>query len=836
MNPISERVTVVMPLLGRVKSPSPAQHSPAPVDLELAYNFQDTYIRPFKIFDSVVGTLTDVHPYTKIALLLQQLGQVYDFMMQDETLREIPSMQSIVGPIVQHTLKCSQFIRDYSTTKNLWKRLGKNILSETDHTIQQYIDVFQELMKRFQDRTAQNTSVQRTGDLPDLSGITYAQDAGLDPGKQCLPGTRMEILSEIIDWANSTKGNVQPVLWLSGPARKGKSAIAHTLANWFNNVGGLGSYYCFDRQRDAERLHEKIFSTIARDLADRDPGVKRALVDAVQHASVLKNTTDIIQQWHKLLMGPLGKLSRLTVRPVLIVIEALDESGGADTRRDLLRIIAGKPPHQGPQITDLPSNFRILVTSRPLSDIKTQFDGAQHILQLSMDYIPSEVTERDIHTYVSAELKGLSGIQEKQIAMLAAQADGLFDWARRACDYIKKGTDMDAVDALVKRDLYVMYRTLLAEIMATQNGTPEILAVFRSVMPQILGTVEPLSLISLNAMRDCIPDQSKHYKAEDIVQHMGSLLSGTTNPSTPIKPLHTSFREFLTVQASSGDFFVDISKAQRDLTFASLRVMRHGLLFNLCNLKSSHLLNREDLELHEQVERNIPPYLSYSCRFWSSHLRATVFDTELAEEVKSFFDHERLLFWLEVLGVIQAVSSAVTALPHIPRWLKDHSGYEDVSATAMDVHQFIQTFGGIILHSTPHLYVSALPFWAVNSSIGSKFASNFPNILRLVSRCDSESVAVQSLLGEYAEKVLSVSFSPDGTRIATGSVDKTVRLWDAATGQPIGEPLRGHTGAVSSVLFSPDGTRIASALAGTHCLGQLSLVLAGWDPHCVWFI
>ena len=37
-----------------------------------------------------------------------------------------------------------------------------------------------------------------------------------------------------------------------------------------------------------------------------------------------------------------------------------------------------------------------------------------------------------------------------------------------------------------------------------------------------------------------------------------------------------------------------------------------------------------------------------------------------------------------------------------------------------------------------------------------------------------------------------------------------MRLWDAATGQPIGQPLTGHTDAVFSVAFSPDGTRIVS--------------------------
>jgi WD40 repeat protein len=46
----------------------------------------------------------------------------------------------------------------------------------------------------------------------------------------------------------------------------------------------------------------------------------------------------------------------------------------------------------------------------------------------------------------------------------------------------------------------------------------------------------------------------------------------------------------------------------------------------------------------------------------------------------------------------------------------------------------------------------------------------------------------------HEDRVSSAAFSPDGKRIVTASRDNTARVWDADTGKPIGEPLKGHEG------------------------------------------
>src|SRR5436189_2214521 len=99
--------------------------------------------------------------------------------------------------------------------------------------------------------------------------MPYAAGAKFNSEKECLPGTRTKIINDITDWVNNPEA--PRMCLLTGVAGSGKSSIANTLAHLFDELGRLGSSFCFDRSHAAERRPDNVFSTIARDLADLDP-------------------------------------------------------------------------------------------------------------------------------------------------------------------------------------------------------------------------------------------------------------------------------------------------------------------------------------------------------------------------------------------------------------------------------------------------------------------------------------------------------------------------------------------------------------------------------------
>ena len=86
----------------------------------------------------------------------------------------------------------------------------------------------------------------------------------------------------------------------------------------------------------------------------------------------------------------------------------------------------------------------------------------------------------------------------------------------------------------------------------------------------------------------------------------------------------------------------------------------------------------------------------------------------------------------------------------------------------------------------------------------------------------SQDVTVPNFSLSSKHSVLSISFSPDGQTLASGSRDKTIRLWDVGTGKHL-KTLKGHKGSVTSVSFSPDGKTLVS--------GSTDQTVRLWDLH-----
>ncbi|CCM06117.1 uncharacterized protein FIBRA_08366 [Fibroporia radiculosa] len=556
-------------------------------------------LKPLKAFSSVAESIAELDLYAQLALgilvcaseairnqekrdgdvknLCLKISDVYSLL----TMRKEQAADRAMGRVLVNLVQ-----------QSYWLRLLKNIGKDTDAVIGEYNAAPEDHVQRFRDRNALQTTLfmYRIGKsrsiclracrtLNDdgvaedvsLNNMEYANGVSLNISEQCLEGTRTDILLEIKHWMSSTKDGTEQVMWLSGMAGKGKSAIAHTIASWAEASGVLGSCFCFDRTREGGHLYQKIFTTIARDLADHDPLVRRALADVIRDSNELRHTSDMQRQWDKLVVGPTRAASKVVGSPVLIVIDALDESGGWEIRQDFLRTLTGRRDKPSPPTTELPPNVRILVTSRPLPDIQDALKGIPHIRYRSLDDVPQESSERDVECYIADKLKSRMTFQGVHFRVLAQKSDGVFEWARLACSYIMDDSSMGpdatgrfnslvtrgwATDADLLDDMY----TLVLQVAMQKNRRRSAISLFRSVMGQIISSSEPLSMVTLSAIRQQYPSEDT-IQVEPIIRSLSALLTSTLENVAPVRPLHASFYDFLMDETRSGEFHVETSEA-----------------------------------------------------------------------------------------------------------------------------------------------------------------------------------------------------------------------------------------------------------------------------------
>ena len=426
----------------------------------------------------------------------------------------------------------------------------------------------------------------------------------------------------------------------------------------------LSSSFVF-RRGDGPKPHE-LFPTLVRDLSDRYPSFKAALGEVIKNNTSIRHTQDYRKVFESLLRDPFMRLH--IVGPIVIIIDALDESRDAAGSHGLHSFLAE-------HIAELPSNFRIFITSRPENAIVNVFNRASAVrIIYTSDIELSAHIDNDIRAYLEKNLS--LDIFKKHGSQLVKKAEGLFQWVAVACAFIldppAELTKQKCIHGLLAPSSLNLLDRLYAQVLEAYFGTPAARYRFRSIIGPLLAVVKPLSISSLTSLRRFAPvdDPDDEESVSSIVSRLGSLLSNVMSSELPVVPLHTSFRDFLTDRDRSGDFYIDLNDAHHQLITSCLGLMLHdgGLRFNICHLESSYLANRDIPGLQSLIETYISPALSYACHFWGDHLKHILCDGEVIDKLGLFFE-KKFLFWLEVLSLLGSMSYASLILSSVKVWL-----------------------------------------------------------------------------------------------------------------------------------------------------------------------
>ncbi|KAF5374038.1 hypothetical protein D9757_010074 [Collybiopsis confluens] len=620
----------------------------------------------------------------------------------------------------------------------------------------------------------------------------------------CTPETRVEILSRLQDWMSDPSSDSPSIFWIRGMAGMGKSTIAKTICEKYssNRVGDcqLGASFFCSRQSAELRSQQNVIPTIVYQLGKRSDtfwdalaGVDEdAINDPKNHVSSM-----LFEPWRK--RSP-GESSRW-----LIVIDALDEldgSGGSQLLEQLLKGIS----------KDQVNGIKILITSRPDQTItKVCNKELSNEAICKLEDVEKTQVAGDIAKYIQQKLPFLI---DDLLAKFVNKCDGLFIYAATVIrEVLNDGgstvelSDDEKVEELKKHlledilpkdsGINALYQTIVDRVVGSNNSARY--EKHRKVLGAIICAKQPLRVDDLARLLE----ENTHTVGENLVLRVVKALHATVYIREEcIYTYHKSFHDFF----EKG--FVGLYETL--LAKQCLRIMLHSLHFNMCDLPSSYLLDSEVPDLPRKVNQKLGNEIGYAVCHGMAHIIQVSQDgTEEVLMLLQEFEKEKILFWIEAMNLLNKRSECWDKIRDLQGWILKCKGTEDrrltLSQTEKLVKSFTQTPASL---STPHLYISSLAIELETTGSRAGWEKLFGKIPKVKCRGVSNHGGALLQIQDAAE-IWAVAFSPDGSKIVSGSFDYTVRVWDAVAGQQLAQ-LDGHIGRVKSVAFSPDGSKIVS--------------------------
>ena len=273
-----------------------------------------------------------------------------------------------------------------------------------------------------------------------IDELPFVTDAGMSISKCCLSGTRTSFLDDMLQWIYKPTESAE-VMILTGTAGTGKSSILNSLAYKLDQTKNLGCFFGFNYSSKAKDYWKFCFSTIARQLAKGNILYQKALNVAIRVKPHLVGEMSPASQFSHWILGPLNTIPLFET--VIILIDALDESGSKNIQEELFQILLN-------ETAQLSSKIKFILTSRPEETIVNMLhaklsESGANIFHKEMETISLKSTQHDILIFVQNHFnkysnkkyaKHLDNIESNWQKLLVEQANGLFQWASAACLFL----------------------------------------------------------------------------------------------------------------------------------------------------------------------------------------------------------------------------------------------------------------------------------------------------------------------------------------------------------------------------------------------------------------